>query len=81
MLKNNELNNPFWVEALHTSFYIQHCSYILVLDNTTPFELCTCIKPNLIHFRKFCCQAYFHILNENCTKIKPQNFKIYICWV
>jgi hypothetical protein len=70
MIHKTQLPNMYWIEAVFTACYFQNCSYTSALDNTTPFELWTSIKPNLSHSRIFGCKAFFHIHDEKCTKLE-----------
>ena len=42
-----------------------------VLDNTTPKEAFTSIKPNLSHLRIFGCLVYVYIPKDKRTKLEP----------
>jgi hypothetical protein len=73
MLHTAQLPNMYWIEAIFTACYLQNCSYTLALDNTTPFELWTSIKPNISHLRIFGCKGFFHIPDEKRTKLEVKS--------
>jgi hypothetical protein len=73
MLHTAQLSNMYWAEAVFTACYLQNCSYTSALDNTTPFELWTGIKPNISHLRIFGCKGFSHIPDEKCTKLEVKS--------
>ena len=75
MLHDQNLHYSFWAEASNTVVYIQnHCPHS-ILENTTPKEAFTRVKPDLSHLRIFGCPIYIHIPKEKRTKLEPSGKK------
>ena len=74
-MHDQNLHTSFWVEASNTVVYIQNKCPHSVLENTTPEEVFTGIKPDLSHLRIFGCPVYIHIPKEKRTKLEPSGKK------
>lgn len=58
LLKEKDLPNKFWAEAVATSFYLLNLSPTKAIMNTTPFEAWSCKRPSVHHLKVFGCIAY-----------------------
>lgn len=75
MIHDQNLHISFWGEASNTAVYIQnHCPHS-VLDNITPEEVFSRIKPDLSHLHIFGCPVYVYIPKEKRTKLEPSRKK------
>ena len=54
----------YWDEAINCANYIVKCTPTKVLQGTTLEEARTKIKPDVIHFIMFGCEAWAHIPDE-----------------
>lgn len=75
MLHNQNLYYSFWAEASNTVLYIQNRCPHSILENTTPEEVFTGVKPDLSHLRIFGCPVYIHIPKEKRTKLESSGKK------
>jgi transposase InsO family protein len=64
MLDEKNLPNYFWAEAVATTVYIINRTFIAIVHGMTPKEKFTGKKPDVSHFRMFCCITYVHVLDE-----------------
>jgi hypothetical protein len=55
--------------------YVQNKSPHQILNNMTPKEAFTRVKPEVGHLRIFGCPVYFHIPKEKRTKLDPSGRK------
>jgi len=69
MLIQAKLPQKYWAEALNTAAYLRNRSPTKVVDNATPFEAWTGVKPDVKHLRSFGCTAYAHILKDERKKL------------
>lgn len=76
MLKAANLPNSFWAEAISTACYLRNISHTKALNNITPYQLWTGIRPNLSHLKVFGCLAYAYIPKYKRQKL---DFKTHKC--
>ena len=69
MLIQAKLSQKFWVEVLNTASYLRNRSPTKVVDNSTPLEAWTGVKPDVKHLRSFGCTAYAHIPKDERKKL------------
>jgi hypothetical protein len=58
-----------------TTTYVQNRSPHQILNNITPEEAFTKVKPEIGHFRIFECPVYFHVPKEKISKLEPSRIK------
>lgn len=75
MLKDQDLPNSLWVEATRTAVYIQNRCHPAILEDRTPEEAFTGMKPEIDHLKVFGCHVYVHIPKEKQTKMDPSEKK------
>lgn len=75
MLLDQNIETSFWTEASRTAVYIQNRCPHSHLDNKTPEEAFTGIKPDISHFRIFGCLVYIHVPKEKRFKLEPSEKK------
>jgi hypothetical protein len=54
---------------MHDTIYVQNKSLHQTLENITPKENFTRVKPEIEHFRIFACPMYFHVPKEKKSKL------------
>jgi hypothetical protein len=64
-----------WAESCNTTIYIQNRCPHKILEDKTPEEAFTGVKPEVSHFRIFGCPIYIHVLVEKRTKLEPSSRK------
>lgn len=69
MLSNKEIPKTFWAEAVNWSIYVLNRCPTLILNNVTPEEAWTGVKPSVEHFRIFGCLAHAHVPEARRTKL------------
>jgi len=79
----NETNLPkyFWVDAIKTAFYVSNRVLIRLLLKKITYELFKGRKPNISHFKIFCCKCF--VLNngkDNLDKFDKSNKGIFLCY-
>lgn len=75
MLLDQNIVTSFWAETSRTDVYIQNRCPHSHLDNKTPEEAFTGIKPDISHFRNFGCPVYIHVPKEKRFKLEPSGKK------
>jgi len=60
-----------WVEPCNTTVYIQNQCPHEILEEKTPEEAFTSLKPEVSHFHIFGCPVYIHVSVEKKTKLEP----------
>lgn len=55
-----------------TAVYLQNRSPTTAVDDSTPFEALSGIKPDVKHLRVFGCTAYAHIAKDERQKLDPK---------
>lgn len=75
MLKEKNLPNQFWAEAVATSVYLLNLSPTKDVMNQTPFEAWSGIKPTVSHLRIFGSIAYALIPSHSRQKLDEKSIK------
>ena len=70
MLATYDLPQVIWAKVVSTACHTQHRSIIHRCFNKTQYELINNRKPNIKHFRVFCCRCFILIQREDRGKIK-----------
>ena len=70
MLADAKLPHKFWAEALSTAAYLRNRSPTIAVEDMTPFEAWTGVKPDVKHLRVFGYTAYAHMLIFQMTSNK-----------
>ena len=78
MMHDQNIHFLFWVEASNTTVYIQNRCLHSILENITPEEVFTGIKPDLSHLRIFGFPVYILVPKEKRTKLEPLGRKEYL---
>lgn len=73
MLQDANLPKHFWGEAVNTATYIKNRTTSVVLNNKSPMEIWTGIKPNVSHFRVFGSKAMMLIPKEKRLKFDAKS--------
>lgn len=58
MLKERDVPNNLWAEAVATAVYLLNLSPTRAVRNMTPFEAWNGFKPNVSHLKTFGCLCY-----------------------
>ncbi len=69
MLADAGLPKQFWAEALDTATYLRNRSPTKCLDQVTPEEVWSGVKPDVRHLRVFGCKTYSHVPKEERGKL------------
>lgn len=75
MIQTAQLSNAYWAEAIQTACYLQNCSFTSSIQDSTPHELWTGLKPDLTHLRIFGCSAYSQIPDNKRAKLDTKALK------
>jgi hypothetical protein len=75
MIHNQNLSMILWVEASMKEMYVHNKSPHKIMNNMTPEESFTRVKPEVGHFRIFGRPIYFHVPKEKRTKLDPPRRK------
>ena len=75
MLHDQDLPKNLWAEAARTTVYVQNHTPHKVLENKTPEEVFSSMKPEISHLKIFGCTVYIHIPKEKRTKLDPSGKK------
>ena len=75
MLKEKNVPNNVWDEAVNTTMYFLNRRPTKFLANKTHYEAFLGIKPIVSHLRIFGSKAYCHIPKENRRKLDANSFK------
>jgi hypothetical protein len=75
MLHDQDLPMMLWAEACNTTVYVQNMSPHRILEDKTPEEAFTGVKPEIGHLRIFGCPVYIHVPKEKRTKLEPSGRK------
>jgi hypothetical protein len=73
MLTERRIPKNLWPEAVNWTIYVLNRSPTLAVQNHTPEETWSGIKPSVEHFRIFGCMAHVHIPNEGQSSM-PKAF-------
>jgi hypothetical protein len=75
MLHDQDLPMLLWAEAYSTAIYVQNKSPHRILEDKTPEEAFTRVRPEIGHLRIFGCPVYIHVPKEKRTKLQPSGRK------
>jgi hypothetical protein len=75
MLSGARLTQEFWEEVFDVEKYILHMSPSSALVNMTPHEVCLGNKPLVSHLKVFSCDEFFHVPEENRSKVDKKEVK------
>jgi transposase InsO family protein len=75
MLSCREVPKEFWPEAVNRAIYILNRSLTNALNDITPEEAWSSIKPSVKHFRVFGCIAYTHVPDAQRKKLDDKSIK------
>jgi hypothetical protein len=75
MLHDQDLPMMLWAEACNTAVYVQNKSPHRILEDKTPEEAFTGVRPEIGHLRIFGCPVYIHVPKEKRTKLEPSGKK------
>jgi hypothetical protein len=75
MIYDQDLLMFLWEEACNTTIYIQNRCPYRILEDKTPKEAFTGVKPKVSHFCIFGCPVFIHVPMEKSTKLEPSNRK------
>ncbi|CAL2225681.1 unnamed protein product [Prunus armeniaca] len=73
MIFEKGLPNTFWVEAVYTAVYLLNRCPTKALQNKTPIEAWSNIKPSAKHLKVFGCICYVHIPKEKRHKLEEKS--------
>ena len=68
MLHDQKLPKFLWAEVTNTTLYVQNRLSHQTLDNKTPEEVFTGVKPNIGHLQISGCPIHFHVPKEKRNK-------------
>ena len=71
MLLNQYLPKHIWAEETRTTMYVQNHIPHRVIDNKTPEEAFSGVKPEVSHLRIFGFSVYIHVPKDKRTKLDP----------
>ena len=75
MLQSKGLGLNFWAEAFNCANYIVNHTPTKVLENITPEEAWSSIKPNVSNFHVFGSDAWAHIPDAKHKALEPKSEK------
>ena len=75
LLKEKDLPNYFWAEAVATSVHLLNISPTKAVQNITPFEAWKGMKPSMSYLKVFGCIAYSMIYSQNRQKLDDKSVK------
>ena len=75
MMCDQDLPTSLWAEAAGTAIYVQNRCHHAILDQKTPEEVFSGVKPDGGHLRIFGCTVYVHVPKEKRTKMEPSGKK------
>jgi hypothetical protein len=64
-----------WAEACNTTIYVQNMSPHRILEDKTPEESFTGVRPEIGHLSIFGCPIYIHVPKEKRTKLESYGRK------
>jgi len=74
MLNENNLPKYFWANAVSTACYVLNRILIRPILKLTPYEIFKGRKPNISHFKVFCCKCY--VLNNGKDNLGKFHSKV-----
>ena len=75
LLKEKDLPNYFWAEAVATTVHLLNISPTRAVQDITPFEAWRGMKPTVSYLRIFGCIAYSMINSQNRQKLDDKSVK------
>jgi hypothetical protein len=81
MLHDQDLPMMLWEEACNTAVYVQNKSPHRILEDKTPEEAFTGVKPEIGNLRIFGCPVYIHVPKEKRMKLEPSGKKGHVCGI
>jgi hypothetical protein len=75
MLHDQDLPLEFWAEACNMTIYVQNRSPHRILEDKTPEEEFTGVRPEIGNLRIFGCPVYIHVPKEKRMKLEPSGRK------
>ena len=75
ILKDKNLPNIFWAEAVYTAVYLLNRCPTKAVENKTPIEAWSGQKPSAKHLRVFGCMCYVHIPAAKRSKLDEKSEK------
>jgi transposase InsO family protein len=75
MLSAKKIPKKFWPEAVNWTVHVLNRSPTFVVNNKTPEEAWSGIKPSVHHFRVFGCIAYAHVPDCKRSKLDDKSVK------
>ena len=75
MLKSKNLLKEFWAEAVDCAVYLLNRCPTRSLENKTPQEAWSGLKPNISHLKVFGSIAYAHVPEQRRTKLDDRSTK------
>jgi transposase InsO family protein len=76
MLKSKNMPKEFWAETVDCTFYLLNWRKTSSLENKTPQEVWSGIKPTMSHLKVFGSVAYVHILDQKRVKLDDKSLKL-----
>ena len=70
-MHDQDLPMMLWVEACDTIIYVQNMSSHRILEDNTPEEAFTGVKPEIGKLRIFGCPIYIYVPNAKRMKLQP----------
>ena len=78
MIQYKGLSLQYWAKAINCENYIVNRTPTKFLQDITPKEAWSKIKPDVSHFRVFGCEAWAHIPDEKRKALQPKSEKCYL---
>jgi hypothetical protein len=75
MMQFKGLSTKYWVEAVHTTFYLRNRSPTSVLDGKITYEAWYNFKSKVNHLRVFGSTCYALVPKEKRTKLESRSMK------
>lgn len=75
MLKEKGFPRPLWAEAVSTAVYLMNWCPTKTVQNRTPVEAWSGLKPSAKHLKVFGCVCYVHIPKEKRSKLDDKTHK------
>ena len=75
MLYDQKLPKFLWGEATNIAIYVQNRVPHQALDNKTPEEVFTSVKPDVGHLHIFGCPVYFHVPKDKRNTLESTGRK------
>ena len=73
MISEKKIPKPFWPEAVNWTVHVLNRSPTLAVQNKTPEEAWSGVKPSVEHFRVFGCISHVHVPDNKRTKLDDKS--------